>query len=135
MSELVVDADGRILGRLAASIAQRLKDGDTVHVVNAEEAIVTGEREAVFEDYRQKRERGNRDHGPYFPKAPDRILKRTVKGMLPDSDDGREAFKRLKTYSGTPDGLDADETELDVRSASDLQGSEYVSLQEITNHM
>lgn len=130
---VVIDADGKILGRLASQAAQQLKDGDEVYIVNAEQAVVTGRREQTFEEYRERHERGNRDHGPYYPKAPDKILKRTIKGMLPDGHDGREAFKRLRTYTGNPEDLDADGD--GVKSVADLQGGEYATLQEISDNM
>lgn len=130
---VVIDADGKILGRLATMVVAHLNDGDEVHVINAEKAVVTGRKEDVFEEYRQKRERGNRDHGPYFPERADRILKHSVRGMLPDTEDGRQAFKKLRTYQGNPEDLDADD--VDVKSTGDLQGRNYVTMQEITDHM
>lgn len=130
---VVIDANGKILGRMATKAAQQLKDGEDVHIINAERAVVTGRREDVFEKYRAKQEIGNRDHGPYYPKAPERMVKRTVEGMLPKSNDGRDMVKQLKTYNGNPEGFDADEN--GIKSVTDLQGSEYVSMQEISAHM
>lgn len=133
MSEVVIDAEGTVLGRMAVTAAEHLKDGDEVYVINAEEAIVTGDREEVFNRYRKKQEIGNRESGPHYPKAPEKILKRTIKGMLPKNKEGRQAFKRLRTYTGNPDELEADDT--DTKTAADLQGRNYVSLQEIATHM
>lgn len=122
-----------ILGRMAVTAAEHLKDGNNVYVINADQAVVTGDRENVFDKYRKKQEIGNRESGPHYPKAPDRMVKRTIKGMLPKNKEGREAFKRLRTYSGNPDGLEADDIE--TKTTADLQGRNYVSLQEITAHM
>ncbi len=133
MSEIVIDAEGMVLGRMAVTVAERLKDGDSVYVINADQAIVTGDREEVFNKYRKKQEIGNRESGPHYPKAPDRIVKRTIKGMLPKNKDGQQAFKRLRTYSGNPDGLEADSIE--TKTTADLQGRNYVSLQEVTAHL
>lgn len=133
MAEHVIDADGMILGRLATHVAQRLTDGDTVHVVNAERAVVTGRADAVYEDYRARRKRGSRDHGPNFPKAPDRIVKRTVRGMLPKNAEGREALKRLRTYRGNPQEREAAET--DVKTVDDLAGSNAVTIEKISQNI
>ncbi len=133
MSEIVIDAEGTILGRMAVTVAEHLKDGTDVYVINADKAIVTGDRENVFNKYRKRQELGNRESGPHYPKAPARIVKRTIKGMLPKNKDGRQAFKRLRTYSGNPDGLEADDIEM--KTAADLKGRNYVSIQEITAHM
>jgi len=135
MTETVIDADGRVLGRLAVQVAERLKDGDDVHVINAEKAVVTGDREKVFQDYRDKQDRGNREHGPYYPKAPDRIVKRTVRGMMPDNTEGQEAFKRLRTYVGNPEDLETGDEPVDIKSTDDLKGRNYVSIHEISAHM
>ncbi len=97
MAETVVDAERMVLGRLASEVSRRLKDGEDVHVVNSESAVVSGRPEEIYQRYREKREAGNRESGPFFPKAPERIVKRTVRGMLPDGSDGRQAFKRSRT--------------------------------------
>lgn len=135
MAQITVDAEGRILGRLAVQVAERLKDGDEVHVINSEEAVVTGKREKIFEDYRAKRNKGSREKGPFYPKAPDRIVKRTVRGMLPKNNEGRDAFKRLRTYTGNPEGLEVGENTVDAKTVTDLQGRNYVSINEISAHM
>jgi large subunit ribosomal protein L13 len=135
MSEVVINADGKVLGRMAVQVAEQLKDGNQVHVINAEKAVVTGDRENVFQDYRDKRERGNREHGPYYPKAPDRIVKRTVNGMMPNNKNGQEAFKRLRTYVGNPDGRETGEDAFESKAVDDLKGRNYVSIQEISAHM
>ncbi len=135
MSEIVIDAEGTVLGRLAVQVAEQLKDGNQVHVINAEKAVVTGDREEIFQGYRDKRARGSREHGPYYPKAPDRIVKRTVRGMMPDNTDGQEAFKRLRTYVGNPDGFDTDDGTVTAKTVDDLKGRNYVSIHEISAHM
>lgn len=136
MSEIVVDADGMILGRMAVAIAERLKAGDEVHVINAENAVVTGRREKVFADYRKKRDKGSREKGPYYPKAPDRLVKRTVRGMLPKNNEGRAALKRLRTYQGNPADLEPNDDEtVEAKTVNELKGRNYVSMEEISAHM
>ncbi|HOV51570.1 MAG: 50S ribosomal protein L13 [Methanosaeta sp. PtaB.Bin018] len=100
---IVVDATGLVMGRLASVTAKSLLAGEEVKIVNAEKAIVTGRREFVFSDYGRMRERGHKERGPYFPRRPDMILKRTVRGMLPyKMRRGRDAFSRLRIYVGIP---------------------------------
>lgn len=131
---VVIDADGTILGRLAVQAAEALKDGKEVAIINAEKAVITGRREEVFERYRKRRNTGSREKGPFFPKAPDRIVKRTIRGMLPKNKQGREAFKRLRTYKGNPENL---ETGVDtgIKTVQDLKGRNYVSLGEVSANM
>lgn len=100
---VVIDADGHILGRLASHVAKRLLQGEEITIINAEKALVSGRRRQVVAAYREARGRGSPGKGPHFPRPPDRILRRTVRGMLPyKRGRGREALGRLRVYLGTP---------------------------------
>jgi large subunit ribosomal protein L13 len=99
----VVDASDLVLGRAASLIARRLLQGESIVVVNAEKSVVTGRRETVIEIYRANRARGSVRSGPHFPRYPDRIFRRTVRGMLPHlKTRGRQALDRLEVHIGTP---------------------------------
>lgn len=131
----VVNAENKVLGRLASDVARKAKDGEEVIVVNADKAVISGDEEEVKADYKQKHDRGTRHDGPYYPKAPDRILKRTVRGMLPyKSSEGKEAFERVKTYLGVPDEFEEAE-ELDVKEGNELKQRNYVKLSEVSRFM
>ena len=102
----VIDGSEHIMGRLATHIAKQLLDGEEVIVVNAENIVITGGREQILKDYKERRDRGvagpNR-FGPYYPRMPDRLFKRTVRGMVPfNQPRGRNAIKLLKVYMGVP---------------------------------
>ncbi len=104
----VFDASGTVLGRLASTVAKTLLNNEDVVVVNAEEAIITGNKKDILEKYMHRRQRKSlvnpRRHGPFYPRRPDRIIKRAVRGMLPyKQEKGRKAYKRLKVYVGTPE--------------------------------
>ncbi len=100
---IVVDATGLVMGRLASVTAKSLLAGEEIKIVNAEKAIITGGKEHIFGDYEQTRARGTKERGPYFPRRPDMILKRTVRGMLPHKmRRGRDAMSRLRVYVGIP---------------------------------
>ena len=109
----VYNAENKILGRLASTVAKQLLTGkrtgeDTrVIIVNAEKAIVSGSRDSVLSDYRAKYELNHARKGPFFPRMPDQILKRTVRGMLPyqKNSSGRQALKALRVEIGTPSTL------------------------------
>ncbi len=101
----IVDADGAVLGRLATGLAKRLLMGEKITVVNAEKAVVSGDKQWIRKYYTHRRQRGDRKRGPFYPRYPDRILRRTVEGMLPDNMRGREAIKRLEVWMGAPAGL------------------------------
>ena len=99
----IINAEGAVLGRMCTNIAKRLLNGEQVAVVNSEKVIVTGKKTMIKAHYIQEREVGTYRKGPFFPRMPDRIVKRTVRGMMPyQSPHGRTAFKRLKCYIGIP---------------------------------
>ncbi|MEE2812311.1 MAG: 50S ribosomal protein L13 [Candidatus Thermoplasmatota archaeon] len=113
----VYNAEDKVLGRLASIVAKQLLQAkrageDTrVIIVNAEQAIVTGKRTSVMSDYRAKYELNHARKGPFFPRMPDQILKRTVRGMLPyqKNSSGRSALKALRVEIGMPTGLSGDD--------------------------
>jgi large subunit ribosomal protein L13 len=100
----VVDASGLVLGRAASVIAKRLLNGEWIVVVHSEKSVVTGNRANVLEFYTANRARGSKRMGPHYPRYPDRIFRRTVRGMLPHlKTRGKEAFDRLEVHIGCPD--------------------------------
>ncbi|MDE1820711.1 MAG: 50S ribosomal protein L13 [Euryarchaeota archaeon] len=102
----VVDASGLVLGRAASLLAKRLLQGETIAVVNTEKALVLGGRASLMEEYRLAVARGSVRKGPHYPRRPDRMFRRTVRGMLPfRHTKGREAWSRLITYVGIPSEL------------------------------
>lgn len=99
----VINGDGLILGRLASTVARRALDGEEIAIVNVEKVIISGSRARVLGNYYHKRERGSTDWGSYFPRRPDHVAKRTIRGMLPyKRPRGIDAFKRIKCYVGIP---------------------------------
>jgi len=99
----VIDADNLILGRLASVVAKRLLNGEEIIIVNAEKSVIIGDRHYIVNKYLERRNIGSVRKGPYYPRMPDRILRRTVRGMLPmKKSRGKEAYKRLKVYMGVP---------------------------------
>ncbi len=99
----VINGDGLILGRLASIAAQRALAGEEIAIVNVENVVISGSRARVLGNYHHKRVRGSTDWGPYFPRRPDHIVKRTIRGMLPyKRQRGIDAFKRIKCFVGVP---------------------------------
>lgn len=117
--ETVINADGAVLGRLASTVAKRLLNGENVTVTNIEKAIITGEPDMVYRKYKHKRERGDRNRGPFYPRQPDRLFQRVVRGMLPYKQGrGMDALRRLKIIAGKSDvgGARAAKGVADIRS-------------------
>ena len=136
-ADVVVDARDCIMGRVASQVAERALDGERVAVVNAEEAVITGSEEDVMSVYRQRDAVGS-DRGPNYPKRPDRIFKRSVRGMVPYKQTrGREALERVRVYVGNPyEDDDAVEAEvLEDTSLDRLSNIKFVSLGDVSENL
>jgi len=112
----VVDADGKTLGRLATEIASRLRGkhkpeytphvdtGDYIIVINCEKIAVTGAKRTDKTYYHHTGFIGGIKSITFdklLVKAPEQIIEKAVKGMLPKGPLGRAMFRKLKVYAGT----------------------------------
>ena len=112
---LLVDAEGKTLGRLASFVAQRLRGkhrpiytphmdtGDFVVVVNAARVRVTGQKRAQKLYHRHAGQPGGLKEIPLermMAKHPDRVIRLAVSGMLPKNRLGRKLIRKLKIYAG-----------------------------------
>jgi large subunit ribosomal protein L13 len=111
----IVDAEGAVLGRLASTIASRLRGkhnplftphvdtGDWIVVVNAEKIVLTGRKWDQKNYYRHSGYVGGLKTitaKKLLEKRPEDLIRNAVKGMLPKNRLGRQLFKKLKVYSG-----------------------------------
>ncbi|AXR82065.1 50S ribosomal protein L13 [Natrarchaeobaculum sulfurireducens] len=134
-ADVVVDARDCILGRVASEVAQRALDGERVAIVNAEDAVITGDKEDVFDTYRTRIQLGS-DRGPYYPKRPDTIFKRAVRGMLPyKKTRGREAFENVRVYVGNPYEDDREAEVVEGTSLDRLSNIRFVHLGEVSEQL
>jgi large subunit ribosomal protein L13 len=112
----VVDADGKVLGRIATEIARRLRgkhkptfcnfqdNGDFIIVINAERVHLTGTKWDNKVYYRHSGYPGgikSRTAKEVRQKAPEDLIMMAVKGMLPHNKMGAAQLKKLKVYAGT----------------------------------
>jgi large subunit ribosomal protein L13 len=102
--QTVIDASGLILGRMASIIAKRLLLGESIIVVNAEKAVISGRRLSRVREAKKFLEVGHPGKGPFHPRRPDQIIRKTVKGMLPRRlPKGQAALRRLRVFLGLPE--------------------------------
>jgi len=109
MSErTVIDGDGLILGRMASEVARRLLSGETIEIVNAEKIVVSGNPRMVINKEKEFLNLGGHEKGPVHYRQPHRIVKKTIRGMLPyRKASGQKAFRRLRVHIGVPEDLEA----------------------------
>jgi large subunit ribosomal protein L13 len=129
-ADVVVDARDCIMGRVASQVAETAIDGQTVAVVNAEDAVITGREEQIKSKY-EKRVDVGADNQYFYPKRPDGILKRAIRGMLPHKKQrGREAFENVRVYVGNPH--DKESEVLEGTSLDRLSNIKFVTLADVS---
>ncbi len=104
---MIINGEGHIMGRLASVVSKKLLEGEKVVVLNAEKIMITGSKEWTYAKYKQRVDRASisnpRDLGPKYPRRPEDIFRRTVRGMLPyRKSKGRKAYKNFKAFVGIP---------------------------------
>jgi large subunit ribosomal protein L13 len=112
---VLIDATGKVLGRVAAEVARRLRGkhkaeytphvdtGDYVVVINAEKILTTGKKETdkFYHSY-SGYQSGLKSLSvkEMRARAPERMIEEAVRGMLPKNPLGRDMFRKLKVYKG-----------------------------------
>jgi len=122
----VIDAEGQVLGRLATTIAARLRGkhnpsftphvdtGDAVVVINADKIVLTGKKLQNKVYYRHSGYIGGLKEitaEKLLEKRPEELIRHAVKGMLPKNKLGRKLFKKLKVYTGNSHPHEAQQPE------------------------
>mgnify|MGYP001263068363 FL=1 len=113
----VYDATDIIMGRLASKVASQLLkshqsgSNDKVIIINVENSIISGGKERIVKDYKARYELNHPRKGPFYPRMPDRIFKRSIRGMLPyqKKASGRSALKAVRCEIGCPSHLSREE--------------------------
>lgn len=127
MSVAVVNGEGLILGRMCSKIAKRLLNGEEIIVVNAEKIIISGKKKSKVAEAHKFLEVGAPERGPFHSRRPDRIVCKTVRGMVPwRQPKGKLAYKRLKVFLGVPEELKDQKMEtIDQANAAKLTGPHF----------
>ena len=103
----VYDAEEMIVGRLGAKVAKAALLGEKIAIINAEKAIISGDRRTIIEAFKEKhniRTSYNPRKGPFHERRPDKMLRKMIRGMLPwPKPRGKEAYKRIQAFIGVPD--------------------------------
>jgi large subunit ribosomal protein L13 len=115
----LIDAEDKTLGRLATEVARRLRGkhkaiytphvdtGDYIVIINAEKVRLTGNKAKDKIYYSHSGWMGGLKQISFeklIDKAPERVIEKAVKGMLPKNSLGRTMFRKLKVYAGKEHG-------------------------------
>ena len=141
MIAMIVDAENVILGRMASEVSQRLLTGQNIDIINCEKCVVSGNRKSIFSRFEQKHAMKSkvspRRIGPHYPRTPDGIVKRAIRGMLPrKTTRGKSAFGKLRVHVGHPPELKEETTaDLNLKTTSGLNSLKYVTVAEISEYL
>jgi len=115
----IIDGTDAAMGRLASFAAKESLKGEEVAIINCDKVFITGSRKNIEAEFQVRRGRvGTLQVGPLVSKSNEKMVKRTIRGMLPNFREGRgkEAFRRIKCYNKTP---------------KEYEGKEKISLEKI----
>ncbi len=105
----VIDGRNLIFGRAASHIAKKLLNGEDIQLINAEEMVMIGNPAALvarFKLRRQAQHKGTPEKSPSWPKVPNLLVRRMIRGMLPwKKPRGKAAYKKLHVFLGNPKNL------------------------------
>jgi large subunit ribosomal protein L13 len=132
----LVDADGLILGRMASVVAKKLLNGEKIIIVNAEKAVISGKKKSKIAEAKEFLEVGAPKRGPFHYRRPDRILRKTVRGMLPfKKPKGKNALNKLKVFISVPEDLkDQQSMYIEEAQAAKLNGP-YFTLADLAKEI
>lgn len=123
----IIDAEGKVLGRLASEVASILRGknkpiftphvdtGDHVIILNAEKVVLTGNKLEQKMHITHSQHPGGFKKVPYsrlMEEKPEKVVYEAIRGMLPHTKLGRKMIKKLKVYRGTDHPHEAQQPEL-----------------------
>lgn len=103
---LIIDATDHIAGRLCSNVAKLLLNGKRIVILNSEKSVFSGNKYSILKEYRdylQIKSVINPKHTPIHPRAPNTIITKMIRGMVPiRRPKGMRAMDRLRVYIGVP---------------------------------
>ena len=99
----IIDGKDAVLGRLSSYAAKEALRGEDIVILNCDQVIITGNKKNVREEFEEKRRKvGSGQKGPKHSRSTDKIVKRAIRGMLPDHRRGRGKVACLLYTSPSP---------------------------------
>ncbi|MBU1135502.1 MAG: 50S ribosomal protein L13 [Nanoarchaeota archaeon] len=134
MEEMIIDASEQVVGRLASKAAKEALKGNKIVIVNADKAIISGTPKYTEKIFHEKLKKGDPYHGPFYPKTPEGVMKRIIRGMLPYKKPlGKKALKRVRVYREMPEEFK--DRELKDFGAENKLRCKYITLSKLCERM
>jgi len=131
--KIVIDGGGAVYGRLCSYCAKKALEGEDIIVLNSDKVIITGNKEDTIKKYAKIRDKGGHSlKGPKYSKVTFRMLKRGIRGMLPDHRRGigKKAFSKIKCYDGIPKEFEGEKM-INFKTKK----SKYIDLKELSKKL
>ncbi|MFW5846640.1 MAG: 50S ribosomal protein L13 [Nanoarchaeota archaeon] len=126
----IINGQETPMGRIASYAAKEALKGEEIAIVNADEVIITGNRKVIEEDINKQRSKiGSGQKGPKISRESEKIMKRAVRGMLPNHREGRgkQALKKIKCYKKVPEEL-KNEKQISLKKENKLKSIQLHNL-------
>jgi large subunit ribosomal protein L13 len=127
----IIDGKNATLGRLASYAAKEALKGEDIIIINSEQVIITGNRKDIQDKYKEKRSKvGSGQKGPKVSRSSEKIVKRAIRGMLPNHRKGRGkiALRKIKCYVGVPSEFQTSQT---IKAGKEKTGK-FITIKEIS---
>jgi len=101
----IINGQGIVMGRLASFVAKELLRGEEINIINCNQVIISGNKKSIEKEFQEERSKfGSSQKGPKHHRSSEKIVKRSVRGMLPNHrfGRGRIAWKNLRCYNEVP---------------------------------
>ena len=108
----IIDGKNAILGRLARYVSKKALKGEKIIILNCGDVIITGNKKSIRETFLDKRRKvGSGQKGPKYSRLDYKIVKRAIRGMLPNHRKGRgkTAYNLIRCYNNIPEEFEKSE--------------------------
>jgi len=129
----VIDGKDAVMGRLASYAVKEALKGEEIVILNCDKVIITGSKKDIKDNFQRKRSRvGSGQKGPKHSRDSYMIVKRAIRGMVPNHRFGRGkiAFERIKCYNNIPKEFEGVKK---IVGGKEVR-SKFISVKELNKH-
>ena len=131
MAKIIINGENQIFGRICSFVAKQSLEGNEIVVVNSEKTVLSGNKKDIIQKYQTLSAKGGHSQkGPKYIKIPYQMLKRGIRGMLPEHRRGigKQAFMKIKCYDGVPEEF----KDKEMKQISKRLPNKYITLKELS---
>ena len=128
--KIIIDATKASYGRLCSYAAKQALEDHQIIVLNSEKVVITGNKKDIINKHRTLKQKGGHSQkGPKYARVAYKILKRGIRGMLPDhrKGQGKQALSRVRCYNGIPEEF----KDKEMKKIKGPLHNKYIELKEV----